>query len=130
VDNDNLPDPRSKGQDPVQSTDRTGQTVYLLHFDRPYQAKTGKQKKTAGHYIGYTNDLRARMAEHASGGGARLMEIIALDGIGFTVARTWTGDRKTERHLKNRHNHRALCPCCCPERAARNAAQVGKEARP
>ncbi len=63
------------------------------------------------------------MAEHTRGGGARLMEIIALDGIGFTVARTWTGDRKIERRLKNRHNHRALCPCCDPQRAARNAAK-------
>ena len=107
----------------MQSTQTTNQTVYLLHFERPYQAKTGKQKKTAGHYLGYTNNLRERMAEHASGGGARLMTIIALDGIGFTVARTWPGDRKTERRLKNRHNHRALCPCCDPERAARNATK-------
>ena len=113
----------------MQSTQST-QTVYLLHFERPYQAKTGKQQKQAGHYLGYTNDLRARMAEHTSGGGARLMEIIALDGIGFTVARTWSGDRKIERRLKNRHNHKHLCPCCDPQRAARNAAQVGKEARP
>lgn len=55
----------------MQSTDRTdrsGQTVYLLHFDTPYKAKTGNQTKTAGHYLGYTSDLRARMAEHSSGG--------------------------------------------------------------
>ncbi len=99
--------------------------VYLLHFDKPYQAKTGARKKTAAHYIGWTNNLRDRVNEHARGGGARLMEIIALDGIGFTVARTWTGDRKTERHLKNRHNHRVLCPCCDAQRSARNAATLG-----
>ena len=102
-------------------------TVYLLHFERPYQAKTGKQQKQAAHYIGWTTDLTGRIQEHRSG-GARLMSVIALDGIGFSVARTWTGDKKFERRLKNRHNHAPLCPCCNP--GAHRNARAAQEARP
>ncbi len=104
-------------------------TVYLIHFDRPYIAKTGKQKKTAGHYLGSTADLAFRIREHANGRGARLMEIITQEGIGWSVVRTWNGDRKTERKLKNRHNHAALCPCCNQNIAhLRHGAGKGGEA--
>jgi predicted GIY-YIG superfamily endonuclease len=33
-------------------------TVYLIHFDRPYHH--------ARHYIGYTDDVDARLAGHLS----------------------------------------------------------------
>ena len=78
-------------------------TVYLLHFDRPYHH--------ARHYIGFATDLDRRMEEHRAGRGARLMAVIASAGIGFVVARTWPGDRKLERRLKNYHGPR-LCPIC------------------
>ncbi len=48
-------------------------TVYLLHFDRPYVH--------AGHYTGWTTDLPARLAEHASGHGARLTGPYTLGAI-------------------------------------------------
>ena len=87
--------------------------VYLLHFDRPYRAKTGKRMKEAGHYIGFTWNLQERIKEHASGQGARLLEVISEDGIGFSVARVWEGgDRKLERRLKRRKKARLICPCC------------------
>jgi len=88
---------------------RVPQTVYLLHFDRPY--------RHARHYLGVTTDLNARLAQHAAGRGARLMEVITAAGIGFTLARTWHGSRSLERQLKNRHNSVRLCPIC---RAAAN----------
>ena len=78
------------------------------------------QKKQAAHYLGYTNNLDSRIANHKAGLGARLLEVITADGIGFVVARTWTGDRKLERRLKNRKKAACLCPCCDPQRAARN----------
>lgn len=79
-------------------------TVYLLHFDRPY--------KHARHYLGYTDDLDQRIEAHRNGNGARLVEVVMQAGIGFTVARTWDGDRDLERRLKNQHNGPRLCPIC------------------
>ncbi len=79
-------------------------TVYLLHFKRPY--------KHARHYIGYTTDLAARLAEHRAGRGARLIAVITSAGIGFELARTWSGGRGRERSLKRRHGASRFCPCC------------------
>jgi predicted GIY-YIG superfamily endonuclease len=79
-------------------------TVYLLHFDSPYQH--------ARHYLGSTTHLPRRLAEHANGRGARLLEVITAAGIRFQLARTWTGDKALERQLKRRHNAPRLCPLC------------------
>jgi predicted GIY-YIG superfamily endonuclease len=81
-------------------------TVYLLHFSTPlYHAR---------HYLGSTSNLDQRLDEHRRGQGARLLEVITELGIGFEVARTWTGDRKLERTLKARKNAPRLCPVCSP----------------
>ena len=79
-------------------------TVYLLHFDAPY--------RHARHYVGYTDNLPRRLEEHRKGTGARLMEVIKDAGIGFTVARTWAGDRATERRKKRSGSRALLCPLC------------------
>jgi predicted GIY-YIG superfamily endonuclease len=78
--------------------------VYLLHFERRY--------KHAGHYLGYTHDLEARIRAHRLGQGARLMEVIAQAGIPFVVARTWEGGRDVEMALKTWKNGPKLCPIC------------------
>lgn len=79
-------------------------TVYLLHFDQPY--------KHARHYIGWTSDLDARLAEHRDGHGARLMEVVRNAGIGFELACIWTGDRGRERQLKRMGGASRRCPKC------------------
>lgn len=79
-------------------------TIYLLHFDRPY--------KHARHYIGYTDNLAERIKRHLSGNGARLIEVITQAGIGFKLARVWRGDRTFERILHNRKKSQKLCPIC------------------
>lgn len=79
-------------------------TVYLLHFDRPY--------RHARHYLGYTDDLPARIERHLAGNGGRLLQVIKAAGIGFKVARTWEGDRSLERRLKSWHKSAQLCPIC------------------
>ncbi len=79
-------------------------TVYLLHFDRPY--------RHARHYCGWTSDLPARLAAHRDGRGARLVEVITSAGIGFTVARTWAGNRHRERALKRQGGLSRCCPLC------------------
>lgn len=79
-------------------------TVYLLHFDKPY--------KHAQHYIGYTDNLVWRLHLHFIGRGARLLEVVHDAGIGWTLARTWEGDRHLERRLKDRHGAARFCPIC------------------
>jgi len=80
-------------------------TVYLLHFDRPYEH--------ARHYTGWTgNGLEQRLAEHREGHGARLMEVVRDAGIDWQLARTWTGDRNRERALKRQGGAARHCPIC------------------
>ena len=78
--------------------------IYLLHFDRPYLH--------ARHYCGFTTDLAARLAEHTAGRGARLLTVIGDAGIGWTLARTWTGTRRRERALKRQGGAARRCPLC------------------
>lgn len=79
-------------------------TVYLLHFDRPYGH--------AGHYTGWTTNLTVRLAEHANGHGARLLAVARSAGIGWKLARTWTGTRAVERALKRQGGASRRCPLC------------------
>lgn len=78
--------------------------IYLLHLERPY--------KHAKHYTGWTTDLDARLAEHAAGRGARLLEVVRAAGIGWTLARTWPGTRTRERQIKNQGGAPRRCPEC------------------
>jgi len=81
--------------------------VYLLHFHEPYHH--------ARHYLGWTTNLEERLKRHASGNGARLIEVIAEAGITWQLVRTWPGGRDLERRLKARHNNPRLCPICNPK---------------
>jgi predicted GIY-YIG superfamily endonuclease len=96
-------------------------TVYLLHFSTPYHH--------ARHYLGFTDDLDARLADHRSGQGARLLSVIKDAGIAWTLARTWSGDRKFERKLKDRKATPRLCPICAGEKALNRAAKIFKPRR-
>ena len=79
-------------------------TVYLLHFDRPYVH--------TGHDTGWTTDLPARLAEPANRRGAGLLAVVAAHGIGWRLARTWTGTRAVERALKREGDAFRRCPPC------------------
>lgn len=80
-------------------------TVYLLHFHAPF----GHAK----HYTGWSANLSLRLAEHASGHGARLTEVVAAAGISWTLARTWPNVTRTyERKLKNQGGAARRCPLC------------------
>ncbi len=98
----------------------TGQagTVYLLHFDQPY--------KHARHYVGWTRSsesLKARLAQHEAGHGARLLAVVRAAGIGWQLARMWPGSRARERQIKRQGGHARHCPLCCvrPRCLPRNA---------
>lgn len=79
-------------------------TIYMLHFDKPH--------KHARHYVGWTLNLSARLSAHRNGRGARLCEVFAADGIGFTLARTVPGDRNLERAIKHAGGSVRYCPMC------------------
>ena len=79
--------------------------VYLLHFDRSY--------RHARHYIGFTQNLDQRLADHHAGRGSPLIATAIADGIDFQLAAIWQGDRHDERRLHRQKNTRArLCPIC------------------
>lgn len=89
-------------------------TVYLLHLDRPY--------KHARHYLGWASDLQSRLASHAGGTGAKLLRVARDAGIGWTLARTWPGDRHRERQLKRQGGRSRMCPVCKQAGPAASAA--------
>jgi hypothetical protein len=85
--------------------------VYLIHFDTPY--------RHARHYMGFAEqgNLDARLARHAAGRGARLIEVIQQAGITWQLARTWeNATRDDERRMKCR-GHARRCPICRAERS-------------
>lgn len=79
-------------------------TIYLLHFEAPLAH--------AQHYVGFAENLEARLERHRKGNGARLVAAFAEKGIGFKLARTWPGDRTEERRIKNLKNTPRYCPIC------------------
>lgn len=86
--------------------------VYLLHFARPI-GNLGNPRAQAQHYIGWADDLPARLAEHRRGQGARITAYLAAHQINFEVVRTWEGDYRLEKQLKRRKDApKRLCPIC------------------
>ena len=95
--------------------------VYLLCFERQI-GDAANPKGTASHYLGWAEDVDARMVEHRAGRGARILAACVAQGIGFEVVRTWAGvDRSFERRLKRQHNAWRHCQRCGP-RARRSRA--------
>jgi predicted GIY-YIG superfamily endonuclease len=89
-------------------------TVYLIHFARPV-GDLDNPRGQARHYLGWAQDVEARLDAHAAGNGARLMQVIVEAGIDWQLARTWPGSQEVERRLKRQHNAPRLCPLCNPE---------------
>jgi predicted GIY-YIG superfamily endonuclease len=86
-------------------------TVYLIHFETPL-GDLSNPRGQAQHYLGYTDDLEARLERHREGNGSAIMAAVSEAGIGWRCVRTWEGDRTLERRLKDRHNSPKLCPVC------------------
>jgi hypothetical protein len=85
--------------------------IYLIHFDRPI-GDLLNPRGFASHYTGWTLDLPARLVDHAAGRGARLMQVVGEQGIGWQLARIWTGPRARERSLKGSGGAARRCPVC------------------
>jgi hypothetical protein len=85
--------------------------IYLIHFDRPI-GDLHNPRGFAQHYTGWTLDLPARLIDHAAGRGARLLQVVGEQGIGWQLARIWTGTRTRERSLKGSGGAARRCPVC------------------
>jgi predicted GIY-YIG superfamily endonuclease len=94
--------------------------VYLLHFDSPL-GNPAKRFASASHYIGTAGNLMERLADHASGRGARIMAAAVARGITWRLVRCWDGGWPLERRLKRWHKHAELCPECRPHLRRRRA---------
>ena len=96
--------------------------VYLVCFDARI-GDVSNPKGAAGHYLGWADDVAARMAEHRAGRGARILAACVERGIAFDVVRTWADvDRAFERRIKRQHNALRLCPRCACRRGGRARA--------
>lgn len=94
-------------------------TVYLLCFSSRFSH--------AQHYLGWgRGDAAHRIAQHIAGRGSKLTRAVVAAGISLALVRTWEGDRKLERKLKNRKNARGLCPRCKPAHNKRAAERMRK----
>lgn len=82
--------------------------IYLVHFDRPY--------KHARHYLGFSENLDARLKAHHNGAGARLLRVVREAGINFKLSQVWIGTKSLERKLKNRKKSSDFCTICRKER--------------
>jgi hypothetical protein len=93
--------------------------VYLLHFVPRY--------KHAGHYMGFAEDIGARVYAHEMWlTDVRLVRAAVAAGVSLQLARIWPGaDRNTERKLKGgMHAKRTgslarQCPICKESKRAR-----------
>jgi hypothetical protein len=81
--------------------------LYLLHFDPPYLH--------AGHRMGWSTDIRARVLEHVRGGpkGSPLVAAAVAAGCRVWLARVWIGhDRTAEARMLRANNGPRFCPIC------------------
>lgn len=86
-------------------------TIYLLHFSTPL-GDLSNPRGQARHYLGYTEDLERRLAEHRNGNGSAIMAAVKEAGIAWELVRTWEGERDLEKRLKRQHNSPRFCPVC------------------
>jgi predicted GIY-YIG superfamily endonuclease len=102
-------------------TPRRPSYIYLLHFSSPVAH--------ARHYLGSTEDVERRLAEHRNPGtpghyqGARLTQVAVIRGAELELVRTWRGGRFKERAMKQAYQHAftSLCPLCTPGAGSKKA---------
>lgn len=96
-------------------------TVFVLHFDRPYQHAT--------HYTGWTDlPLFERIEQLKRGHASPLLAAVIKAGIGWRLARTWENvTRQKELSLKRSGSASRYCPVCA---AARIESGVGRRRYP
>ena len=100
--------------------------VYLLHFDEPFPQPPVGGGHQVRHYSGKSEDVPARLAVHAGGGDARLMQLLREAGGTFRLAALEYGTGDTETRMKYCGATRRCLLCQGgPELAGDHAADPG-----
>jgi hypothetical protein len=97
-------------------------SVYFPHLDPAnaavaewtYLACLRPPYKQAAHYLGSAFGLAARLRQHGTSEGARLLEVQAGAGGSFVLTRTWPSGRAVEAYFKAQRQSPKLCPRCTP----------------
>lgn len=87
-------------------------TVYVLHFDREFQARNGYIRT---HYVGWTSDIRERLRNHADGLGAQEVRTAVTRGFYFLLGNCFDGtptDELLTRRRGQRNGWQSVCEVC------------------
>lgn len=85
--------------------------VYILHFATPI-GNAANARALASHYIGFSDDLDARLTKHRAGKGSKLVAAAVAKGIAFDVYH-WPAPLATEKLIKRTKKTALYCPACC-----------------
>jgi predicted GIY-YIG superfamily endonuclease len=85
--------------------------VYLFHFNSPL-GNLANRRAQAQHYLGFSDDLDARIAKQLAGRGAKLVAAALKQGLVFELYH-WPAPLATEKLIKKYKKTSAFCPACC-----------------
>jgi putative endonuclease len=102
-------------------TKNTWGFVYILHFSAPL-GNLDNSKAQASHYIGWAEDVQARIAQHRAGTGARITRAAVERGIELILVAVVPAPVSFEKYLKARKATPCFCSIC--------SAAKGKAPRP
>ena len=94
--------------------------VYLFHFHQPL-GNPANRRAQASHYVGFAEDLEARLEAQLAGRGAKIVQAAIGRGIGFDIYH-WPACLAVEKLIKARKQTSVYCPKC--------AAAAGRLPRP
>lgn len=85
--------------------------VYLFHFNAPLGNRANPRAQ-ASHYIGFAEDLDARLAKQLAGRGAKIVAAALKQGLVFEIYH-WPACLATEKLIKKTKKTALYCPACC-----------------
>jgi len=94
--------------------------IYLFHFHQPL-GNPNNRRAQASHYVGFCEDLEARIAKQLAGRGAKIVAAALARGIGYDLYH-WPACLAVEKLIKARKQTSLYCPAC--------AAAAGRTVRP
>jgi len=88
--------------------------VYLFHFNAPL-GNLSNPRAQARHYVGFSDDLDARIKQHLAGKGAKIVAAALKQGLVFELYH-WPAPLASEKLIKRRKETHVFCPACCASR--------------
>lgn len=91
--------------------------LYLFHFHTPL-GNLQNARAQASHYVGFSDDLEARIAVQVAGAGAKIVAAAMARGIPYDLYH-WPACLAQEKLVKKTHKTALYCPTCCAAAARR-----------